>query len=145
MKAALSVSPVTGVSTPRGELPDNIASWTARGARTVVLHLRHAVNPSWFTPTSCRTSGGGVYPLPSQDWNVDSAQGEHITDWATNPADALKIYHYLQTQGTDQAAFATNPLWKVVDGPFKLKVLRRTNGPTSWSRTRPTASGPRLT
>ena len=128
LKAALSVSPVNWCQYSAGELPDNIASWTTRGARVVVLHLRHAVNPSWFTTDQLQDVGAGIYPLPSQDWNVEAAQGEHITDWATNPADALKVYQYLQTQGTDQAAFVTNPLWKVVDGPFELRSFDSTNG-----------------
>ena len=94
----------------------------------MVLHLRHAVNPSWFTTDQLQDVGAGIYPLPSQDWNVDSAQGEHITDWATNPADALKIYNTCRAQGTDQAAFVSSPLWKVVDGPFRLRSFEASNG-----------------
>jgi peptide/nickel transport system substrate-binding protein len=94
----------------------------------VVLRLRHAVNPSWFTTDQLQDVGAGVYPLPSSDWNVASAQGEHISDWATNPADALKIYRYLQSEGVDKPAFVSNPLWKVVDGPFRLKYFNASNG-----------------
>ncbi|HLW79917.1 MAG TPA: ABC transporter substrate-binding protein, partial [Terriglobia bacterium] len=128
LKAALGVSPVDWCQYSAGGLPDNVASWTAPDAHTVVLHLRHAVNPSWFTNNQLQDVGAGIYPLPSQDWNVDAPGGEHITDWATNPADALKIYDYLRTQGTATSRFATRPLWKVVDGPFRLRSFNASTG-----------------
>jgi peptide/nickel transport system substrate-binding protein len=128
LKAALSVSPVNWCQYSAGGLPDNVASWSAHGAHTVVLRLRHAVNPSWFTSNQLQDVGAGVYPLPSQDWNIDSPQGGHITDWATNPADALKIYDYLRSQGSAKSAFAASPLWRVVDGPFRLKNFSASSG-----------------
>jgi peptide/nickel transport system substrate-binding protein len=128
LKAAVAASPVNWCQYSAGELPDNIASWTTHGTRVVVLHLLRAVNPSWFTTDQLQDVGAGIYPLPSADWNVDSSQGEHVTDWATNPADALKIYQYLQAQGSDKAAFVSNPLWKVVDGPFRLKYFNGSSG-----------------
>jgi peptide/nickel transport system substrate-binding protein len=128
LKAAIKQSPENWCQYSPGDLPDNIASWTTSGARAVILHLTHAVNPSWFTANQLQDAGGGVYPLPSRDWNVDSAGGTHITDWATNPADALKIYDYLHRQSEDAATFASNPLWKLVDGPFELKDFNATDG-----------------
>ena len=129
LKAALSASPVNWCQYSPGELPDNIASWTSPRRRAWWSCTFGTPSTRTGSPTDqLQDVGAGIYPLPSQDWNVDSAQGEHITDWATNPADALKIYEYLQSQGTDQAAFASNPLWKVVDGPFELKYFNATNG-----------------
>jgi peptide/nickel transport system substrate-binding protein len=128
LKAATEQSPNNWCQYSPGDLPDNLASWTTSGARTVVLHLTHAVNPNWFSANQLQDAGGGLYPLPSQDWNVDAAGGTHITDWATNPADALRVYDYLHIQGKDVATFASNPLWKVVDGPFKLKDFDAENG-----------------
>jgi peptide/nickel transport system substrate-binding protein len=128
LKAAIKQAPKNWCQYSPGDLPDNIASWTASGTHTVILHLTHAVNPSWFTANQLQDAGGGVYPLPSQDWNVDSTTGTHITDWATNPGDALKIYDYLHQQGGDLATFASNPLWKVVDGPFELKGFNAADG-----------------
>ena len=128
LRAAIKQAPKNWCQYSPGDLPDNVASWTASGTRTVILRLAHSVNPSWFTANQLQGAGGGVYPLPSQDWNVDSPGGTHITDWATNPADALKIYHYLHDQGDDLATFASNPLWKVVDGPFQLRGFNATDG-----------------
>ncbi len=90
------------------------------------MHLTHSVNPTWFTNNQLQDTNGGVYPLPANDWNVN-ASGQHLTDWATNPADAKAIYDNLNKPGTDVSTFATSPLWKVVDGPFKLQSFNTTN------------------
>jgi peptide/nickel transport system substrate-binding protein len=38
-----------------------------------------------------------------------------------NRSGALAVYDYLNNAGTKVGTFATNPLWQVVDGPWKLK------------------------
>ena len=126
LKAAVKESPANWCQYSPGEFPDNLESWSTKGKDTIVLHLKKPVNPDWFTLNQLQTTNGGVYPLPSQAWNVDSAGGQHITDWATNPADAKKIYDYLNAEGTHLASF-TSPLWKVVDGAFTLKDFNVTN------------------
>jgi peptide/nickel transport system substrate-binding protein len=128
LKAALKQTSANWCQYSPGEFPDNVASWTTAGVRGLVLHLTHAVNPTWFTADQLQDVGAGIYALPSQDWNVDSATGEHISDWATNPADALRIYNYLHAEGTDIGTFASSPLWKVVDGPFRLKDFQASGG-----------------
>lgn len=128
LKAALKETSSNWCQYSPGQIPDNIASWKADGPRTVVLQLSHPVNPAWFTTNQLQDVGAGIYPLPSQDWDIDSSDGEHLTDWATNPADALKIYDYLHAQGGDAATFAGSALWKVVDGPFSLKTFAGADG-----------------
>ncbi len=128
LKAAVKESPANWCQyAGPTEFPGNVTSWTAKGNNTVVMQLTHAVNPNWFTTNQLQDTNGGVYPMPSQDWNIAAPGGPHITDWATNPADAKKIYDYLHKQGEAIASFASNPLWKVVDGPFKLKDYSATN------------------
>jgi peptide/nickel transport system substrate-binding protein len=109
------------------EFPFNVKSISYSGS-TVVMHLKGAVNPTWFTDNQLQDTNGGMYPLPATDWNVN-ASGKHLTDWATNPKDALAIYQNINnTNGADSPAhFATSPLWQVVDGGFKLKSFNTTN------------------
>ena len=38
-------------------------------------------------------------------------------------AGAKAVYAFLQKQGGDMATFTTNPLWKVVDGPWQLSAF----------------------
>ena len=128
LKAATDESPANWCQYASSTLfPYNVKSVSYSG-RTVVFHLTHPVNPTWFTYNQLQDTNGGVYPLPATDWNVD-VNGNRITDWATNPKDALAIYHNLNnTNGADSPSqFATNPLWKVVDGGFKLQSFNTTN------------------
>ncbi len=71
---------------------------------------------------------GDIQPWPSQVWNIDATGGKHITDWATNPADAKKIYDYLTVQSKSLSTYASNPLWQVVDGPYKLSAFTASTG-----------------
>jgi peptide/nickel transport system substrate-binding protein len=107
--------------------PFNVKSVSYKGA-TVTMHLKSSVNPTWFIDNQLQDTNGGMYPLPSQDWNVTKS-GQHVNDWATNPKDALSIYENLSnTNGADSPKqFATSPFWKVVDGGFKLQSFNTTN------------------
>jgi len=126
LKAAVKESPANWCQYASStQFPFNVKSISAHG-RTVVMHLTHAVNPTWFTDNQLQDTNGGVYPLPSTAWDVN-ASGQKLTDWATNPADAKAIYDNLNKQGTDVSTFASSPLWKVVDGPFKLQSFNTTN------------------
>ncbi|HET8976511.1 MAG TPA: ABC transporter substrate-binding protein [Solirubrobacteraceae bacterium] len=128
LQAALRETPENWCQYSPGAFPENLAGVTTVGTSTLVLHLTHPVNPAWFTANQLQDTGAGIYPLPSEDWNVDSPAGQHVTDWATNPADAQRIYDYLHQQGTDRVTFATNPLWKVIDGPFGLESFSPADG-----------------
>jgi peptide/nickel transport system substrate-binding protein len=104
-----------------GLLPDNIASYSATGAQQVTLHLRHAFSSIWYTYNQLAT----LYPFPLA-WDVTKAgatagtggcAGDSAADgWAKCTA----VWNFLNTQNSRVSAYATNPLWKVVDGPFRL-------------------------
>ncbi len=128
LKAAVNASPANWCQyASKTQFPYNVKSLTYSG-NTVVMHLTGAVNPDWFTTNQLQDTNGGVYPLPATDWDVNS-KGKKLTDWATNPKDALAIFDNINNaNGADSPAqFATSPLWKVVDGPLKLKSFNTTN------------------
>lgn len=103
-----------------GNFPDNIASATAPSTYQVVLTLTKAYNPNWYTETQLNV----ITPLPSTNWNIASAGGPQLD--FTKPANAKKIYDFLNTQSKKIPTYATNPLWKDVDGPFKLASFSAT-------------------
>lgn len=125
-KAAVKESPSNWAQYVPGEFPISVTSASTPNATTIVLNLDKAYNPGFFLNNQVQDTNN-VFPLPSKAWNIASAGGPHITDWATNPADAKKIYDYLGKEGGKVATFASNPLWKVVSGPFKLKSFSATN------------------
>jgi peptide/nickel transport system substrate-binding protein len=125
LKAGLKQSAANWCQYSPGTFPDNVKSVSTKGADTVVLHLTKSVNPNWFTLNNLQDTAAGVFPLPATDWNIAAAGGKHLN--YKNPANATKIFTYLNKQGSSLATFASNPLWKVVDGPFSLKDFSTTN------------------
>jgi peptide/nickel transport system substrate-binding protein len=104
----------------KGNFPDNVASATAPSQYQVVLKLTKAYNPNWYTETQLNV----ISPLPSTAWNIAATGGPHLD--FSNPANAKKIYDYLNDQAKKVSTYATNPLWKDVDGPFKLTEFNAT-------------------
>jgi len=123
MKAALKESPANWAAyTPGLGIPDEVSSISAPSATTVVMNLKKSVNPTWFFQDEI----GDIQPMPAHAWAKDSASGP-ILNFA-NPANAKKIYNYLASQSKPSASWATNPLWQVVDGPYKLSQFNVTTG-----------------
>jgi len=113
-----------GQYTP-GQFPTSVTSASAKG-NTVTLHLNKGYNPGYFLNNQLQDTNYGIYPLPSKAWNISSAGGSHVTDWATNPKDAKAIFDYLNKAGGQVGQF-DSALWKTSDGPFTLASYNTTN------------------
>ncbi len=104
-----------------GLLPDNMASYSATGPDQVTLQLKQGYSSIWFTynqlavltpfPMALDVSKAGAAP-GSGGCTTDSA----ADGWAKCKA----VWTFLDSQNKDTSTYATNPLWQVVDGPFKL-------------------------
>jgi peptide/nickel transport system substrate-binding protein len=104
-----------------GLLPDNLVSYSATGPDTVVLHLKSAVSSIWFTYNQLAE----ITPMPMA-WDVTSASAKAGSGGCTTDstkdkwAKCTAVFNYLTAQAKIVKSYATNPLWAVVDGPFKL-------------------------
>jgi peptide/nickel transport system substrate-binding protein len=104
-----------------GLLPDNLASYSATGPDTVVLRLKSAVSNIWFTYNQLAE----ITPMPAA-WDVTSASakaasGGCATDTAADRwSRCAAVYAFLSAQAKNAKTYATNPVWGVVDGPWKL-------------------------
>jgi peptide/nickel transport system substrate-binding protein len=132
--------PGWGAEVPGG-FPNNVVSYTASGEYSVVLHLNASYNPTWYLYNELSQ----IYPMPQQVWdelsaagpvgNYDASAESRILAPASDdlpansyvPANpgtattgALGVAQFLNLQAQDLSTYATNPLWRVVDGPFKL-------------------------
>jgi len=123
MKAAIKASPANwAYYTPDLGIPDQVASISAPDSSTVQMNLVKSVNPTWFWQDEM----GAIQPMPSHAWAKSSASGP-ILDF-TKPANAAAIYGFLSTQSKSLSTYASNPLWQVVDGPYKLTSFDSTSG-----------------
>ena len=107
-----------------GLLPDNLAGYSATGPDTVVLHLKSAVSRIWFTYNQLAE----ITPMPAA-WDVTSAgakpgSGGCATDTAADKwAKCAAVYDFMSAQARNVKTYATNPVWGVVDGPWKLAAF----------------------
>ena len=107
-----------------GLLPDNLTSYSATGPDTVVLHLKSAVSSIWFTYNQLAE----ITPMPMA-WDVSAASatagsGGCTTDSAKDKwAKCDAVFNFLTAQAKNVKTYATNPVWAVVDGPWKLTAF----------------------
>jgi peptide/nickel transport system substrate-binding protein len=106
-----------------GEMPDNVLSASAPNSNTVVFHLNAAYNPTWFTDDQLSS----IVAFPQHAWDKESASGP-IGNYDETTSGAQAVYKFLSSQASDSATFATNPLWKIVDGAWVLQSYQP-NGP----------------
>jgi peptide/nickel transport system substrate-binding protein len=104
-----------------GYFPDNVTSYSAPDPSTFVLHFNKAYSPTWVTYDELSQ----LVPLPLA-WDRTSLSAPapksddgHLAD--TTKSGAMAVYKFLDGQSKNLGSWPTSPLWKVVDGPFKLE------------------------
>jgi peptide/nickel transport system substrate-binding protein len=114
-----------------GLLPDNLVSYKATGTNQVTLQLNRAWSTIWFTYNQL----GELKPMPMA-WDVTSlgakaGSGGCTTDSkADNWAKCKAVFTFLSAQASKAETYASNPLWSVVDGPWKLTSFSTTGNVT---------------
>ena len=108
-----------------GEFPANVTSMRTVGKRTIVFRIDRTYSSLWFTYNELSQ----LIAIPQQTWDKTSASG-HVGNYAATPAGARAVFKFLNAQSENLSTYATNPLWKVVDGPFKLSAFTTTGQAT---------------
>jgi peptide/nickel transport system substrate-binding protein len=121
IKAAVKESPDNWADYTPGSFPDDLLSATASNSNTVVITLRSPVNPEWFEDDILAQ----ISLMPSS-WAIDSTGGPTLN--YANPVDAAKIFSFLDAAAKSLGSYATNPLWRTVDGPYKLTAFNSATG-----------------
>jgi peptide/nickel transport system substrate-binding protein len=116
-----------------GGLPDNLSSWKVTGPSTIVLQLKTAFSPDWFTDNELSQ----ITPLPLA-WDKTSATT--AGSCATSVSSCAAVWSYLYSQAKQTSTYATSPIWQVVDGPWHLASYQATG--YSVFKPNPKYSGP---
>ena len=98
-----------------GQFPDNVASVHLPDRRTIVFGLTHPVNETWFTDDELQL----ITPMPQHAWDKTSVDGV-IGNYDRTAAGAVAVFNFLNQQAMVLTTYATNQLWQVVDGPWRL-------------------------
>ena len=104
-----------------GYFPDNVASYSAPNPQTFVLHFKKAYSPEWviYDELSQLTPIPLAWDRTSLSAPAPTSDNGHLPD--TTKAGAAAVYKFLDGQSKDLGTWDTSPLWKVVDGPFRLE------------------------
>jgi peptide/nickel transport system substrate-binding protein len=109
-----------------GLFPADVTSVSAPGPHTVIINLNQSYNPDFYEEDVLSE----VPLLPQHAWDKTSATGQ-VGNYDETKAGADAVWTFLQKEGTDMTTFTTNPLWKVVDGPWTLSSFN-SNGDYSY-------------
>lgn len=104
-----------------GNLPDNVAHFVNLNDHSFRLELTHSVNPGWFTANQLSL----ITPMPQAAWDKESSSGG-VGDYDRTPAGAKKVFQFMIGQAGQLSTYASNPLWKVTDGPFTISAFTTT-------------------
>jgi peptide/nickel transport system substrate-binding protein len=103
-----------------GGFPNNVVSYTATGTYSLTFHLNASYDPTWYLYNELSQ----ITPLPQASWDKLSATGA-VGNYdeqgiGTGTTGALGVAQYINLQSEDTSTYATNPMWQVVSGPYKL-------------------------
>jgi peptide/nickel transport system substrate-binding protein len=123
LKAALKENPANWSQyVPALGIPDQVTSVSAPNSTTVVMNMNKPVNPEWFLENGLSL----LNPMPEHAWAKASANGPILNPAV--PANAKAIWDYLYATAKDTSTYASNPMWQLVDGPYKLASFNSTTG-----------------
>jgi peptide/nickel transport system substrate-binding protein len=122
----LKVNYANWIGYTQGLFPTDVTKVLTPNEHTVVLDLNRSYNPAFYTDDVLSE----ITLIPQHAWDKTSVTGK-VGNYDETTAGAKAVYAFLQKQGGLMSTFATNPLWKIVDGPWQLGAFN-SNGYYSW-------------
>jgi peptide/nickel transport system substrate-binding protein len=111
-----------------GQIPDNVTAFKIISSSKFSLTFSGDFSSPWIY-----NELGQLIPLPQQAWDKESATGP-VGSYDLTSSGAKAVYHFLATQNKDLSSYATNPLWQVVDGPWRLSQYATSTGDATYVR-----------
>jgi peptide/nickel transport system substrate-binding protein len=111
-----------------GEFPDNVTAFKILSPSRFSLTFKGTYSPAWLY-----NELGQLIPIPQHAWDRESAGGP-VGNYDLTAAGARAVYSFLAAQNKNLSTYATNPLWQVVDGPFRLSSYSASTGDATYVR-----------
>ncbi len=108
-----------------GSIPDDITSMSfpASTPYQFSLTFNKAYSHLWLLYNQLSQ----ITPIPQHVWDKTSANGA-VGNYDLTSSGATAVYNFLNSQSKDEATYASNPLWSVVDGPWHLSQFSASTG-----------------
>ena len=110
-----------------GKFPDNILAASYPNSSTIKLLMKGTYSSSWLINELSQ-----IVPIPQNVWDRTSLTGP-VGNYDETTAGAQQVYKFLSAQSSTLTTYATNKLWKVVDGPFKLSGYNATTNEATFT------------
>ena len=122
----LEVAKTTFAAYVPGSFPDNVKqiNYVSKTKYQVVFNAKYSTY--WLLGNELDQ----ITPMPQHAWDKTSANGP-VGNYDMTPKGAKAVYKFLQSEAKKASTLGTNPLWKVVDGPWEVKSFDATNGQIS--------------
>jgi peptide/nickel transport system substrate-binding protein len=101
-----------------GTFPTDVSSVSVSGQHTVVINLTVPTSPAFFADDVLNN----VPLIPQHAWDKESVSGA-VGNYDQTASGSKAVYAFLQKEGSQISTFTSNPLWKVVDGPWTLSTF----------------------
>lgn len=102
----------------QGYAPDNWMSFKVIDSTHFTISFDKAYNTMWMLANELSQ----ITPLPQHVWDKTSANGS-VGNWDTTQSGATAVWRYLNSEAGKISTYSTNPLWKVVSGPYALQTF----------------------
>jgi peptide/nickel transport system substrate-binding protein len=111
-----------------GEFPDNVSAFKILSPSRFSITFDRSYSSTWLY-----NELGQLIPIPQHAWDKESATSP-VGNYDLTPAGARAVYNFLAAENKDLSTYATNPLWQVVDGPFRLTSYASSTGDATYVR-----------
>src|SRR6204780_142685 len=95
--------------------PGNMSSIKVVSPTEIQMTMSKSSSPSWLQYNDLSQ----IVPMPAA-WDRTASGPSHCD---TTISDCAAVYAYLNSQSQDMAGYATSPIWRVVDGLWKLSAF----------------------
>ncbi len=112
-----------------GSIPDDISSMSfpASSPYQFSITFNKAYSHLWVLYDELSE----IVPVPQDTWDKTSASSP-VGNYDTTPAGVKAVWKFLNGQSTQESTYTTNPLWQVVDGPWKLSGFSTVTGSSTF-------------
>jgi peptide/nickel transport system substrate-binding protein len=112
-----------------GSIPDDITSMSFPASTPYQFSL--TFNKAYSHLYVLYDQLSQITPIPHSAWDRTSAAGP-AGNYDTTKAGATAVYNFLNSQSKDESSYASNPLWKTVDGPWLVQSFSPETGAISY-------------
>ncbi|MGH2842744.1 MAG: ABC transporter substrate-binding protein, partial [Solirubrobacteraceae bacterium] len=105
------------------QFPDNIKKIAYPSASKIVVTFNSKYNTTWLQDNELVQ----INPIPQHVWDRTSLTGK-VGNYDMTTKGAVAVRNFLNAQSRQGSTYATSPLWRVVDGAWKISQFVPSTG-----------------